>query len=575
MSRAGGGALRRGSRIIGDTNQPGIWEINIVRSTRSLSRSKHPSLAARRSPLRRAARRLLTEPLEDRRVLATWVPMGPAPIINGQVENIAPDNQVIGAAQAVVAHPSDANTVYIGAVNGGVWKTTNATSTNPTWTPLTDDLASLSIGDLEMDPTDPQTLLGGIGRASAFSQAGGNLTGVIVTRDGGDTWTEIADPLLVDNVFSAVYVRGDLMMAASNGGFKDFLDFGSLFGEKTGGLFRSTDGGASWTSIEILERDPEEPDTPVEFNAYDLVGDPTNPNRFYISLQDVGIFRSDDAGLTWTNVSRNDATLDQAIRFPIGANIEIPGINTNTEMSVASNGRIFVGTVEFGQVEYIGYSDDLGSSWEQMDLPFTPDGPNGESVGLQPRQKAGAQGSIHFSILADPNDPNTVYVGGDRQETDSGNPLGNSIGARDFSGRLFRGDTTQERFDPLALPIQIVSPQWEHLTHDDNVFFDVDGGTASSSAPHADSRGMTFDASGNLLEVDDGGIYRRTSPKDNTGDWFSMIGNLQVTEMHDVAYDSNSNIIIAGTQDVGTVMQLSPPAPRPGNTSICKVTSSD
>ena len=345
-------------------------------------------------------------------------------------------------------------------------------------------------------------------------------------------------------------------MAASNGGFKDFLDFGSLFGEKTGGLFRSTDGGASWTSIEILERDPEEPDAPVEFNAYDLVGDPTNPNRFYISLQDVGIFRSDDAGLTWTNVSRNDATLDQAIRFPIGANIEIPGINTNTEMSVASNGRIFVGTVEFGQVEYIGYSDDLGSSWEQMDLPFTPDGPNGESVGLQPRQKAGAQGSIHFSILADPNDPNTVYVGGDRQETDSGNPLGNSIGARDFSGRLFRGDTTQERFDPLALPIQIVSPQWEHLTHDDNVFFDLDGGTASSSAPHADSRGMTFDASGNLLEVDDGGIYRRTSPTDNTGDWFSMNGNLQVTEMHDVAYDSNSNIIIAGTQDVGTVMQL-------------------
>ena len=162
------GTLGRGSRIIGDTNQPGIWEINIVRSTRSLSRSKHPSLAARRSPLRRATRRLLTEPLEDRRVLATWVPMGPAPIINGQVENIAPDNQVIGAAQAVVAHPSDANTVYIGAVNGGVWKTTNATGTNPTWTPLTDDLASLSIGDLEMDPTDPQTLLGGIGRASAF-----------------------------------------------------------------------------------------------------------------------------------------------------------------------------------------------------------------------------------------------------------------------------------------------------------------------------------------------------------------------------------------------------------------------
>ncbi|MCA9008243.1 MAG: hypothetical protein KDB01_00780, partial [Planctomycetaceae bacterium] len=83
------------------------------------------------------------------------------------------------------------------------------------------------------------------------------------------------------------------------------------------------------------------------------------------------------------------------------------------------------------------------------------------------------------------------------------------------------------------------------------------GGTANSSEPHADSREMAFDANGNLIEVDDGGVYRRTNPQTNTGDWFSMIGNLQVTESHDVAYDTISNIILSGNQDTGSTEQIS------------------
>ena len=77
---------------------------------------------------------------------------------------------------------------------------------------------------------------------------------------------------------------------------------------------------------------------------------------------------------------------------------------------------------------------------------------------------------------------------------------------------------------------------------------------------------MMFDAAGNLLEVDDGGIYRRTNPRSNTGDWFSVIGNFQVTEQHDVAYDPISNIIISGNQDTGTMYQIAP-GPLPGTAS--------
>ena len=54
----------------------------------------------------------------------TWVPQGPGPNRFGQVQNLNPNNEVFGAIHAVVAHPSDANIMYIGAVNGGIWRST-------------------------------------------------------------------------------------------------------------------------------------------------------------------------------------------------------------------------------------------------------------------------------------------------------------------------------------------------------------------------------------------------------------------------------------------------------------------
>ena len=74
---------------------------------------------------------------------ASWVAQGAAPAINGQVENVRPgnnitgdenedfENQVVGAIHTVLADPHDADTLWAGAVNGGIWKTTNATHENP------------------------------------------------------------------------------------------------------------------------------------------------------------------------------------------------------------------------------------------------------------------------------------------------------------------------------------------------------------------------------------------------------------------------------------------------------------
>jgi hypothetical protein len=171
-----------------------------------------------------------------------------------------------------------------------------------------------------------------------------------------------------------------------------------------------------------------------------------------------------------------------------------------------------------------------------MDVPGTVETP------LQGRDEL-------MSLVVDPSNSNIVYVAAIQQL----GPFPNSVGAASFHAHMFRGDVTRAR----GLTGN-VSNQWDHLTHATGNALMPNGGTANTSAPHADSRAMTFDANRNLIEVGDGGVVRRIRPGNNTGDWFSINGNIQVTEFHSIAYDSNFNIIIGGTQDTGTPEQSAP-----------------
>lgn len=458
-----------------------------------------------------------------------WTSQGPGPALFGQTENIQvlglTVDPVVGAIHAVVAHPTDVNTLFIGSVNGGIWRTTNATDPLPTWTPLIDFQRTLSIGALKMDPTNSSVLLAGIGRRSSFSGTGGPSIGLLLTTDGGNNWTLLNDPLLATENFSSVYIRGLLLMAAAR--------------DNTG-LLRSTDGGATWSRVSAQG-------TGLPGGAiFDLVVDPTNSQRFYCTVGSTGVFLSVNGGANWSNVSQNDATLNTTISS---------GSNNNAELAVSpTTGRVYVGVILNGQASYIGFSDNQGGAWTAMDIPqITTAGGN---FTLNPTQHPGSQGGTHFSIRVDPATATTVYIGGDRQphqNEGTGNPTlwPNFIGAQDFSGNLWRGDTT------VAPNGAVPSPQWEHLTHSDSVAAIPGGGTANSSAPHADSRDMVFSPNGDLIEVDDGGIYRRTSPADNTGDWFALVGDLRVTEIHDIAWDAHSDILIAGDQDTGSPEQSS------------------
>ena len=536
-----------------------------------------------------------------------WVDQGPAPTENGQLEpGTQPNQRVTGATHTVVAHPTNADILYAGAVNGGIWKTTNATALNPTWTPQTDQLESLAIGAMAFDPTDAtfNTLVAGTARYSSFAGFGGISGPVYRTADGGNNWVQLPGNGLrtVGENISGIAARGNTIVVTSSANF--------------GGIFRSTDGGANFSPISSADFvSPND-------NFTDLVADPSDATgqRLYAASEGTGgpggIYRSDNFGATWTKIT--DATIHSGMHNLLTS-------SNNIEMAThPTTGRLYVAVLVSGQPRGVFHTNTGTSAtptWTQMDVPVLPfstgagtpitgatnatpievtsanhglltghfvvidgvtgntnangfhritrtsastfrlDGTTGNGAysgggtwtrvtGPNPRAKdideTGAQGRIHFSIVVDPTSEDIVYIGGDRQDQP------NAIGDNTFGGAIFRGDASITR-NPNVAP----SPQWDHITHD-IVGFDPTGGTANGTATHADSREMTFDANGELIEVDDGGIFRRTSPRDNTGDWFSLAGTLGVIEFHDIAYDNISGIIMGGTQDNGTHFQQTP-----------------
>ncbi|MCG8602588.1 MAG: hypothetical protein MI807_20760, partial [Verrucomicrobiales bacterium] len=84
----------------------------------------------------------------------------------------------------------------------------------------------------------------------------------------------------------------------------------------------------------------------------DLVRDPGTPDRFYLSMEGVGIFSSVDSGATWTNISQVDPVLHQTITTGIT-------VRRNIEMAVAPNGRMYAAVLRGGQPDYIGYTPDF------------------------------------------------------------------------------------------------------------------------------------------------------------------------------------------------------------------------
>jgi hypothetical protein len=193
-------------------------------------------------------------------VSQTFIPQGPSPkfgpIDVAQSADVPPNGTVSGAIQSILLDPAlGPQTMFIGGVNGGIWRTTNG---GATWTPLTDNQASLSIASLALDPSDPtgKTLIAGVGLTSngAWNNfnvggavgRGGARTGLLYSTDGGNTWSAMAGgPYLPGQSVIGVAAVGSTILAAT---FEE-QDPRTVTNPVTGnsyGLYRSVNGGQSF-----------------------------------------------------------------------------------------------------------------------------------------------------------------------------------------------------------------------------------------------------------------------------------------------------------------------------------------
>lgn len=204
-----------------------------------------------------------------------------------------------GRSLTATGIPGNSGTYYFGAVGGGVWKSTDA---GTTWQPIFDSQPIASIGAIAVAPSDPNVVYVGSGEADMREDITyGN--GMYKSTDGGTTWTHIG---LTDS-----QQIGRILIDPHNADVVYVAALGHAFGPNAErGVFRSTDGGRTWSAV--LHRDNDT-------GAIDLAFDPQDGKIIYASLWQTrrppwnvyppsngpggGLYKSTDGGNTWQQLT--------------------------------------------------------------------------------------------------------------------------------------------------------------------------------------------------------------------------------------------------------------------------------
>lgn len=280
-----------------------------------------------------------------------------------------------GRALAVTGVPGEPNHFYFGAVDGGVWESLDA---GRTWSPIFDGADIGSIGAIAVAPSDPRTIYVGTGEADMRSDiAYGN--GVYKSTDGGKSWTHLG--------LSDTKQIGSIVIDPQNANIAYVAALGHPYAANAErGVFKTMDGGRTWSKVLFKN---------ANTGAISLALEPGIPNVIYAALWETrrppwnvyppsngpasGLYKSTDGGATWTQ-------LTNGLPKHVG--------HIGLSVSAAAPHRVYACVDAAPGQGGVYRSDDDGATWTHTNSD----------------QRIWQRGWYFMGITADPHNADSVYV---------------------------------------------------------------------------------------------------------------------------------------------------------------------
>lgn len=350
---------------------------------------------------------------------APWASAGPA--------------NVGGRVTAIVVHPTDADRLWIGAADGGVWSSSDA---GRTWKALWAHQESLAIGALAIDPKNPNILYAGTGEANSSADSYPGV-GIYRSSNGGRSWA-----LWADSRKASIPTRIGVLVVDPRDPNRLWLG-GLAYGSKEPqGLYRSTDGGRTWKRVKVAALE--------ECWCRSIVLDPTNPDTMYVGLTVRsaldGIYRSRDGGTTWERLTAGLPPGDKMDRIALTV--------------APSDGRVLYAQISTMRSGHLGIfkSTDGGDRWSDV------------SGGAFKHER---QMQYNNVVAIHPKNPDWVLAGGvDLHLSQNGGITWQLV----TDWRADRGDKNYAHADQHALVMPVSAPGRVYAGNDGGVDISTDGG---------------------------------------------------------------------------------------------------